>query len=386
MNQRILDNRIHFPFLASTSGDGFMIDASTYSELLREIKTRIRESQVKAAVHVNAALIQLYWRIGKSLHERQLSEGWGTKVLQRLANDLRSELPGQRGFSYRNFFRMLQFYREYSEFQFVPQPVALFPALPGNHSTRTSDENRSSFEAAILQLPWGHNILLISKIKDRSIREWYVYKTAEEGWSRDILGTMVETNAHMRAGKATNNFAQSLPAPYSGLAEQTLKDPYNFDFLTIDTKFREYELESSLMSNLKNFLIELGQGFAFLGNQYPLHLEGREYVIDLLFYHVALRCFIVIDLKTGEFTPEYAGKMNFYCNLVDATLKHSTDSLTIGLILCQQKNRVVAEYTLRGIDTPIGISEYLLTRSLPEKLSSSLPTIEQIENELNLNE
>jgi predicted nuclease of restriction endonuclease-like (RecB) superfamily len=230
----------------------------------------------------------------------------------------------------------------------------------------------------------GHNILLIQKIKDLNERLWYMRQTIEDGWSRNILDLQIKNNAYKRAAKAVTNFERTLPSPQSDLVQQTLKDPYIFDFLTLDEPFRERELETGLIRHLERFLIELGQGFSFVGRQYHLDIGEKDFYIDLLFYHLKLRCFVVIDLKKGEFKPDYAGKINFYCNVVDDMLKHETDNPTIGLILCQDKNKVLAEYALRGMNKPIGISEYELTRALPEELKSSLPTIEEIEAELGM--
>ena len=234
----------------------------------------------------------------------------------------------------------------------------------------------------VAQIPWMHNILLIEKIKDLPARLWYVQQTITQGWSRNVLQMMIESDAHARQGAAVTNFQANLPAPQSDLARDVLKDPYIFDFLTLDATFRERELETGLVCHLEKFLLELGAGFAFVGRQYHLDIGDDDFYIDLLFYHLKLRCFVVIDLKVGPFRPDYAGKMNFYCNAIDDLLKHGTDQPTIGLILCQEKKKILAEYALRGLDKPIGVSEYELTRALPENLKSALPTIEQIEAEL----
>jgi len=234
----------------------------------------------------------------------------------------------------------------------------------------------------LLSLPSGHHAELIAKVKDPGTRRWYMRASIENGWSRNILLVQIEIAAHRRQGQAANNFALRLPPPDSDLVQQTLKDPYLFDFLTLEACFHERELETGLIAHLEKFLLELGQGFAFVGRQYHLDLGGDDFYIDLLFYHLKLRCYLVIDLKRGEFKPEYAGKVNFYCNVVDDKLRHDTDKPTIGLILCQQSNRVLAEYALRGVDKPIGVSSFELTRALPDTLQTSLPSIEQIEREL----
>lgn len=348
-----------------------------YSALLADIKQRIGQAQTRAMLAVNAELIRLYWEIGQMLDARQKIEGWGAAVIPRLARDIRNELPEVKGFSERNIKRMLAFYREYRDLEFVPQavaqiepaekvpqPVALFP------------------QELLSALPWGHHLLLMEKIKDVTTRLWYMQATLTNGWSRNILQMQIETAAHNRQGKATNNFASRLPPPQSDLARQALKDPYLFDFLTLEEPFHERELETGLIGHLEKFLLELGQGFAFVGRQYHIEIGEQDFYIDLLFYHLRLRCYIVIELKRGAFKPEYAGKMNFYCSVVDDVLRHESDAATIGLILCQQQNEVVAEYALRGVDKPIGVSTFELTRALPSELESSLPTIEQIEREL----
>lgn len=234
----------------------------------------------------------------------------------------------------------------------------------------------------VAKIPWGHNILLMEKVKDLTARYWYMQQTLEQGWSRDVLNLMIGSRAHERQGKAVSNFADRLPSPQSDLIQQALKDPYIFDFLTLEEPFHERELERGLTSHLEKFLLELGQGFAFVGRQQRLEVGDEDFYLDLLFYHLRLRCFVVIELKKGGFKPEYAGKVNFYCNVVDDQLRHPNDNPTIGLILCQDKKTVQAEYALRGIEKPIGVSGYELTRALPENLKSVLPSIEEIEREL----
>ena len=344
-----------------------------YSGLLAEVRQRIQSAQTQAMLGVNAELIRLYWEIGQMLDARQKSEGWGAAVIPRLARDIRNDLPEVKGFSERNIKRMLAFFREYRDL--VPQPVAPGAAkVPQAVALFSSD--------VLLALPWGHHLLLMEKIKDAETRCWYMQATLSNGWSRNVLQMQIDTVAHVRQGKATSNFALRLPLPQSDLAQQALKDPYLFDFLTLAEPFRERELETGLVSHLEKFLLELGQGFAFVGRQYHIDIGEQDFYIDLLFYHLRLRCYIVIELKRGAFKPEYAGKMNFYCSVVDDVLRHETDTPTIGLILCQQQNEVIAEYALRGVDKPIGVSTFELTRALPSELESSLPSIEQIEQEL----
>lgn len=346
-----------------------------YPTLLKAIRQRVRHAQTRAVMAVNAELIRLYWEIGALIDQRQQQEGWGAAVIPRLARDLHNELPEEKGFSERNIKRMLAFHRAYPHF--VPQVVAQKgnePEAPQHMALFPSD--------LLLALPWGHHSELLAKVKDAATRQWYMQAAVRFGWSRNILLMQIETSAHLRLGRATTNFADRLPPPESDMAQQSLKDPYIFDFLTLANGFHERELETGLVAHLEKFLLELGQGFAFVGRQYHLDLDGHDFYIDLLFYHLKLRCFVVIDLKRGDFKPEYAGKMNFYCNVVDDRLRHASDAPTIGLILCQQPNRVLAEYALRGIDKPIGVSTYELTRALPAELQTSLPSIEEIERAL----
>lgn len=365
-------------------------ELALYSGLLTEIKERIRQSQARAALSVNAEMILMYWDIGRMIQQRQQMEGWGAAVIPRLASDLKNELPDVKGFSERNIGRMIAFYREYSNGSVIlPQPVAKLYGVSGKAEkmpqpvAKMPEADESGImQRLVAQIPWGHNILLMEKVKDLPTRLWYMEQTSEQGWSRDTLSAKIKGKAHERQGQAITNFSDRLPAPQSDLARQLLKDPYLFDFLTIEEPFHERELETGLVRHLEKFLLELGQGFAFVGRQYHLAVSDKDFYLDLLFFHLKLRCFIVIELKKGEFKPEYAGKMNFYCSVVDDQFRNEADQPTIGLILCQTKDRILAEYTLRDIHKPIGISAYELTRALPDNLKSSLPTVEEIEAEL----
>jgi len=362
-----------------------------YGDLLANIKTRIREAQNRAVMSANAEMIYMYWDIGRMVAVKQDTEGWGAAVIPRLAADLRNDLPEIKGFSERNIGRMIAFFRAYPGMnEILPQPVAklgqkLKQGLTDLPQAVAKTQRTGEIEHLIQRvskIPWGHNILLLEKIKDLSARLWYVEQTLENGWSRAMLSAAIKSHAHKRQGAAITNFDIRLPQPHAELAKDTLKDPYIFDFLTLDKPFRERELETGLVDHLERFLLELGAGFAFVGRQVHLDVAEEDFYIDLLFYHLRLRSFVVVDLKIGPFKPEYAGKINFYCNVVDDQYRHETDNPTIGLILCQDKNKVVAEYALRGMSKPIGVSEYELTRSLPESLKSALPTIEEIEAEL----
>lgn len=364
-------------------------ELAIYGNLLTEIKDRIRQAQTRAALSLNTEMILMYWDIGRMIQQRQQIEGWGAGVIPRLAVDLKNELPEIKGFSERNIKRMLTFFREYPTLGIVPHPEAqlsstgnLMEKMPQAVAQMLETNDLPILHHLVAQIPWGHNILLMEKIKNLPTRLWYVQQTIEQGWSRDMLTAMIKGKAHDRQGKAVSNFAARLPSPQSELARQLLKDPYLFDFLTLEEPFHERELETGLVRHLEKFLLELGSGFAFVGRQYHLEVSDRDFYLDLLFYHLKLRGFIVIELKKGDFKPEYAGKMNFYCSVVDDQLRNETDQPTIGLILCQTKDRILAEYSLRDIHKPIGISDYELTRALPENLKSSLPTVEEIEAEL----
>jgi predicted nuclease of restriction endonuclease-like (RecB) superfamily len=348
-----------------------------YPALLTDIKQRIQSAQTRAMLAANAELIRLYWEIGQMLDARQQDEGWGAAVIPRLARDIRNELPEVKGFSERNIKRMLAFYREYRDPAFVPQAVAQIEA-----AAKVPQAAALFTPELLTALPWGHHALLMEKVKDVAVRQWYMQAAVSNGWSRAALAAQIESAAHLRQGKTTSNFAVRLPQPQSELVQQTLKDPYLFDFLTLEEPFHERELETGLIGHLEKFLLELGQGFAFVGRQYHLEVGDQDFYIDLLFYHLRLRCFVVVDLKRGAFKPEYAGKMNFYCSVVDDVLRHEADAPSIGLILCQQQNEVIAEYALRGVDKPIGVSTFELTRALPAELKSSLPSIDEIELEL----
>jgi len=341
-----------------------------YPAFIEELKSRIRAAQIKAVLSVNRELVTLYWSIGRDVFNKQKNDGWGSKIVDRLASDLHHEFPEMEGFSRTNIYRMRAFYQAYPEGSpIVPQPVGQieFPV-----------------PEPVLSIPWGHNGIIIERVKDPIQRIWYAQQTIENGWSRTILSLHIENDLFHRQGKALTNFSRTLPAPESDVARQTLKDPYLFGFLTLDTAARERDLEQGLVDHIQRFLLELGVGFSFVGRQYPLEVEGKEYFLDLLFYHLNLRCYVVIDLKMGEFTPEHAGKMNFYLSAVDDILKRPDDQPAIGLILCRDKNRLTVEYALRDMKKPIGVAEWRikLIESLPKQFKGSLPTVEELESEL----
>ncbi len=327
-----------------------------YAEFLRDLKERIRHAQVRAALAVNRELVLLYWQLGREILARQQEHGWGAKVIDRLAVDLRHAFPETHGFSPRNLTYMR----------------ALAEAWP----------DESIVQQVAAQIPWFHSCVLLDKVKEPGERLWYARQAIQHGWSRNVLVHQIESGLYRRQGKALTNFDRTLPTPQSELAQQILKDPYNFDFLTLGADAQERELERGLLEHIRAFLLELGVGFAFVGSQYLLEVGGEEFRIDLLFYHLKLRCYVVIDLKISDFKPEFAGKMNFYLSAVDDLLRHPNDQPSIGMILCKTRNRVVVEYALRDVGKPIGITEYQLTAILPDQLKSSLPTIEELEAEL----
>lgn len=346
--------------------DSRFIPVVGYREFLNELKEKIRNAQLKAAITVSRELIKLYWELGKDVVEKQEKEGWGSKVLERVAKDLQNEFPGVEGFSRTNIFRMRAFYLAYS-----------------NRLTAVGQLQEDPL-APFFNIPWGHNFILLDKLRNFEERLWYAKKVIEHGWSRSMLTIWIENKLYRREGKAITNFKTTLLSPQSDLAQQTLKDPYVFDFLTLHKEHLEKDLENGLINHIQKFLIELGQGFAFMGRQYPLTIGGEQFNIDLLFYHVKLRCFVVVELKAKTFKPEDAGQLNFYLSAVDDMIKHSTDNPTIGILLCKDRNKVIAEYAFRGIERPIGVVRYetMLTKAIPAELKSSLPTVKEIEAEL----
>lgn len=329
-----------------------------YSQFLQDLKNRIKTERIKSLLSANAALVMLYWDIGRAILEKQNNAGWGAKIIDRMAYDLHEEFPDMRGFSTRNLKDMRKLAECWSDREIVQRTAA--------------------------QIPWRNNQLLLYKIKESDIRIWYAEQNRVNGWSRDILSFQIESNLHKRIGQSANNFEVAFPPADSDMINQIFKDPYVFDFLgTADTR-RERELENKLMEHLEKFLLELGQGFAFVGRQVHLEFSDEDYYIDLLFYHLKLRCYMVVELKSGKFDPGYVSKLNMYMNIVNDLLRHPGDQKTIGLLLVKEKNHTVAKYALEGYTNPIGVAEWekQITDNLPDELKSSLPTIEEIEAEL----
>jgi predicted nuclease of restriction endonuclease-like (RecB) superfamily len=330
----------------------------SYVAILEELKTKIRKAQYKAVVSANKEMIFLYWDIGETILIQQERQGWGAKVIERLSQDLCKSFPGMKGLSSRNLKYMRQF-------------AYLYP-------------DRIIVQEVLAQLTWYHIITLMDKVKNEKERLWYASQIIQNGWSRNVLVHQIESSLYQRQ-KGThkiNNFKKTLPVPQSDLAQQTIKDPYIFDFLNISQNAKELELQNELLKHIIKFLMELGAGFAFVGSQYHIEVSKKDFYIDLLFYHLKLRCYVVIELKTGDFKPEYAGQLNFYLSAVDSHIKNKNDNPAIGLILCKNKDKIIAEYALRNMTKPMGVSEYRLSRVIPEKLRKALPTIEQIEQGL----
>jgi len=365
-----------------------------YKDWLKEIKERIQRARLKAALAANAELIAFYWGMGKDISEKINRAAWGAKVIDQLATDLKSEFPDMAGLSRPNLYSMKRFYEFYAmdsnQFKIVSQAVRQLE-IPNNQPVEIvsqpvtqldsmNDKTENQFvKNYVGQIPWGHNRVIVSQTKSVAEALFYISKTIENGWSRAILEHQIESSLYNRQGKATTNFEQTLPAISSDLAIQILKDPYNFDFLAMTESYKERELENALIENVSKFLLELGTGFAYVGRQVPMQVSDKEYLIDLLFYHLKLHCYVVIELKATEFIPEFAGKLSFYLSVANDVLRHPTDNPTIGLMICKNKNSIIAEYALKNINQPIGVSEYQLTKLFPEEFRSSLPTIEEIE-------
>lgn len=335
-----------------------------YANWLVSLKRRIAGARQQALLAANEEQIRLYYDIGLEILERQTRDGWGSKVIEHLSLDLRAAFPDMKGFSVRNLHYMRLFAEQCPELQFVQRSAAQIGKQSAAH------------------LPWFHIVILITKISDFALREWYAHEAIQQAWSRDTLAVQIKNQLHLRQGAAVTNFDQRLVPPQAGLAVAILKDPYHFDFLGLGAEAHERDIENALIRHITRFLLELGAGFAFVGRQFRIEVDGDEFFIDLLFYHIRLKCYVVVELKATAFKPEHAGQLNFYLAAVDAQIKAPDDKPTIGLLLCKTKKRLVAEYALSGIDKPMGVAEYQLVRSLPEPLDTCLPSIEALETEL----
>jgi predicted nuclease of restriction endonuclease-like (RecB) superfamily len=333
-----------------------------YKEWLVDLKGKIQRAQVKAALSVNQELLRLYWELGKEILEKEKTTEWGDKLIEQLSKDLLAEYPGTKGFSRANLYFIRKWSLFYSglksnEFEFVSQLVR--------------------------QIPWGHNREIITHTTTVDEAIFYVRQAIQNNWSRSMLSLQIESNLYNRQGKALHNFDKTLPPPQADLARELLKNPYNFDFLTLENESSERNLENDLVAHIQKFLLELGQGFAFMGRQYRLDVGGEDFYLDLLFYHTKLRCYFVIEIKTGKFKPEYTGKLNFYLNVVNAQLKHDDDKPSIGILLCKTPSKIVVDYALQNVQSPLGVTEYQLIKELPEQLRKALPSREALEERLN---
>lgn len=333
-------------------------ESSSYPILLEHVKEKIKTAQLKASLAVNSELVSLYWEIGQMLSAKMEQEGWGAKVIDRLAQDLGNDFPGVSGFSPRNLRYMRKFAQTYAD--------------------------STILQAVLAKIPWWHNILLLEKLDNLEERIWYAQQTILNGWSGRALDDVIKSKLYSRQGKAITNFHERLPTPHSKLAHDLLKSPYNFGFLSLTDDYIEQELEIGLVNNIEKLILELGQGFAFIGRQYHLEIAGDDYYLDMLFYHIKMRAFCVVELKSTDFKPEYAGKMNFYLAAVDDQLKHPTDNPSIGMIICRTKNDLKVEYALKRVLMPMSVSEYevKIQDSLPKELQGTLPTAKQIEEKL----
>lgn len=346
------------PRRGRTPSTSVEIDAQTYAAFVGDLKQKIAAARHRAGLSINRELVVLYWTIGQDILGRQEREGWGAKVIDRVAGDLGRAFPEMTGLSARNLKYMRAFAEAWPDGEFVQQVVAL--------------------------LPWGHNVRLLDAIKAPEERAWYARQAIEHGWSRNVLAHQIDSNLFARQGSALTNFSRTLPAEQSELAQQILKDPYTFDFLALGPEMLERDLERGLIEHLRLLILELGKGFAFVGSQYHLEVAGQDYYLDLLFYHLRLRCYVVIELKIEDFKPEFAGKMNFYLSAVDDQLRHPDDKPTIGIILCKGRNEVIVEYALRDSTKPMGVAQYQLSHALPPQLEENLPTVAEFAREFPL--
>ena len=342
-------------------------DAREYVSWLAELKLRYRRQQIKAATQVNRAMLEFYWELGKDISERQFENGYGSGFYRKLSDDLRRELPDAKGFSPTNLKYCRYFYTLY--------------AAPGENRQQLADD--LTFDE-LFSIPWGHHIQIISRCgAAREKARFYVRKCQEFNWSRSVLMNFLDTGLYEREGKAVTNFRASLPLPQGELAQEITRDPYNFNFLTLDTKYRESELKRALIANITKFLLELGSGFAYMGREYRLNVGETEQFLDLLFYNINLRCYVVIEVKTGEFAPADLGQLGTYVVAVNHILKKPDENPTLGLLICKSKDNVLAQYALESSNVPIGVSEYELAKLYPADFKSSLPSIELLERELN---
>lgn len=366
-----------------------------FKQWLTDLKIRIRQSQIKAMIKVNDEMLCLYWDLGHDIVIRQMDAVWGSGFYKKLSKELKAEFPNMQGFSITNLNYCKRFYQFYANDAKLRQQIgnAIHPQVEGklqiseNKESITYPQFEGEFKInPLFSIPWGHHKNIIDRCKSVQEALFYVQKTIKNGWSRAVLMNFIEAGLYQSQGKAINNFDRLLPDIQSDLVKETLKDPYKFDFIVLTENYKEKELEDALVANITKFLLELGQGFAYVGRQYPIRVGNRERNIDLLFYHLELRCYVVIELKVKEFEPEYTGKLGYYITAVNNQLKKEVDNPTIGLLIVKEKDNIEAQYSLESSSQPIGISEYTLSKLIPENFKSSLPSIEEIERELNKEE
>lgn len=373
-----------------------MIINSEYSQWLSALKNNIRQCQIKAALNVNRELLSLYWQLGKEIVEKQELSSWGDGFIAQLSKDLSAEFPEMKGWSERNLRSIRNWYHTYSQYLVIrKQVVSKFD--DDTQERGLAESNRlpmpalavsgvTSFENIFFSIPWGHHIMIMQKCKDLSAAIFYISQTVENNWSRSTLEWQIESNLYFRQGKAVTNFSQTLPAPQSDLAQQLTKDPYIVDLMGVSQEMNEREIEAYLDKHISRYLLELGNGFSYCGHQVPIKTGDDSFYIDQLFYHVKLHCYVVVELKATKFKPEHIGQLNFYVSAVDSQFRTDIDNPTIGLLICKDKNDVVAEYTLRNITSPIGVSSMKIYNELMERYKSTLPTVEEIENSLQIND
>jgi predicted nuclease of restriction endonuclease-like (RecB) superfamily len=353
---------------------------SDYKNWLTELKSTIKQSQIKAALSVNTELIKLYWNMGQQIVEKQQNSSWGSGFIDQLSKDLKEEFPEMKGFSRSNLFAMKKFYLFHNQLGlFVHQLDGQFKI---EKVPEFGKQNKAERLELCAKIPWMHNVLIIEKLKQPNEVLFYLEQTIANNWSRSVLEYQIETNLYSRQGKAITNFQLTLPEIESDLASALLKDPYNFDFLTLSSKAKEQELEEKLILHITQFLLELGKGFAYMGRQFLIVVGGKEFKTDLLFYHTKLKCYIVIELKVREFEPEFIGKLNFYLSAINSLVKEEEDKPTIGILLCKNKNDIVVDFALKDINKPMGVSNFTY-KELTEEIKNALPTIEQFTEQLN---
>ncbi len=365
-----------------------------YEHWIESVKSRVRTARVRTALAANSELIRFYWNLGKMISTKLIETGWGGNVVNQLSIDLQKEFPHLKGFSRRNLYYTKKFYEVFSELLIAPQVGALLKdTIEQDQFCKTSEsdtvvpQREAQIENDITpqlveHLPWGHIKVVIDKLKSPSEIHFYVEESLKNGWNRDVLALQIKSELHKRQGSAVTNFSNTLPSPQSDLVQQVIKDPYRFDFLEMTKPYNERDIEQQLVDQIQKFLLELGKGFAFIGKQYHLEIGESDYYLDLLFYHIHLKCYVVVELKNTKFIPEYAGKLNFYLSAVDEILKTESENPTIGIMLCRDKNCIETEFALRGMSQPMGVSEFSFTEILPEELKGSMPTVEEIEREI----